>query len=184
MADVDFNPTLIRAAANARKAQTPINLASLPREDAIRFARMAGGAFLEDSEALREAFREIGEEWLNVNMPIADGQTDEEFSELGDALEAEFARALSAGLQKSRQPRWDVNRDPSLKRAGDELAKESAFAWKIYNTLVFMVQALPTDTADGLPVQCTLADMRCDMDKLATSLMNLADFCSRGIDYE
>lgn len=168
MADVDFNLTL--------------NLASLPREEALRRARIAGRAFLEDSEALREGFREIGEEWLNANMPIADGQTDDEFGELGDALEAEFTRALLSGLQASRA---HSGNDVSFKfpesasnRVDTLLNAEAVSAWKIHDTLAFMIEALPADKPGGLPLQCLLMHLHTDMNKLASNLGSLGDLIS------
>ncbi|OXI23543.1 hypothetical protein CFB35_16900 [Burkholderia sp. AU16482] len=55
----------------------------------------------------------------------------------------------------------------------DALINEASFAWKIHNTLAFMVEALPEDTEEGLPTACLLRELRADMDKLATSLGDL-----------
>jgi hypothetical protein len=66
-----------------------------------------------------------------------------------------------------------------FKRIDAALNKETAFAWKIHNTLAFMVEALPVDLSGGLPTQCMLRDLQGDMDKLATNLMELEDNLSR-----
>jgi hypothetical protein len=174
MADVDFTPTLTRKPAKARKAQIPINLASLPREEALRCARIAGRAFLDDPEALQAVIDEIAMKWVDDNMSSADGQADGEFANLGDALEAEFSGALLAGLQKPQAHPGDMSSsDPLLERLDKLLGQKSVLAWKLHNVLAFMVEALPTDTEDGLPTQCMLVELRCDMDQLASGLQDL-----------
>lgn len=155
--------------------QTPINLASLQKKEALQHARIAGQSFLDDSEALQPFIGEMAMKWVDANMPIADGQTDDQFSELGDALEAEFSRALSAGLQKSRAHPGYANSDPLLKRLDKLLGEKARAAWKLHNVLAFMVNALPEDTPDGLPTRCTVIDLRRDMDHLASSLSDLQD---------
>lgn len=60
-----------------------------------------------------------------------------------------------------------------LERVEALLNEKAGLAWKVYNALAFMVTALPHDDPEGLPVQCTLADLKGDMDKLASSLGDL-----------
>ncbi|MCA8435345.1 hypothetical protein [Burkholderia seminalis] len=55
------------------------------------------------------------------------------------------------------------------------LVDQIGSAWKIHNTLAFMVEALPDDVESALPVHCTLVDLKLDMDKLASAMMNLGD---------
>lgn len=61
-----------------------------------------------------------------------------------------------------------------LERVDDLLNQKASLAWRIYNTLAFMVEAVPYDNPEGgLPVHCTLIDLKADMNKLATSLGDL-----------
>lgn len=156
------------------EVKTPVNLASLPRKEALKRARIAGRQILGDGDALQPVADTIWIEWLNANAPIAVGQSDDEFGELIDAMGNEFFAGMAEGneqFQAISQPQ-DSDRAPS--RADGFLVKETALAWKLHNVLTFMVEAVPSDEPDGLPVQCMLADLRKDMDQLATSLQGLA----------
>lgn len=62
--------------------------------------------------------------------------------------------------------------DVVLQRLDKLIGEKSALAWKMHNLLAFMVEALPDDEGDALPVQCTLIDLRNDMEQLATSLQD------------
>ncbi|WP_322059190.1 hypothetical protein [Paraburkholderia sp. J63] len=60
-----------------------------------------------------------------------------------------------------------------LERVEALLNQKASLAWRVYNTLAFMVEAVPYDDPEdprGLPVHCTLIDLKADMDNLATSL--------------
>ncbi|WP_155755345.1 hypothetical protein [Burkholderia multivorans] len=63
--------------------------------------------------------------------------------------------------------------DVVLQRLEKLISDRSCFAWKLHNVLAFMVEALDDDREGALPVRSTLIELRCDMDKLATSLQNL-----------
>lgn len=64
--------------------------------------------------------------------------------------------------------------DVVLQRLEKLISDKSSFAWKLHNVLAFMVEALPDDEADcRLPMRCTLIDLRCDMEQLASSLQDL-----------
>lgn len=57
----------------------------------------------------------------------------------------------------------------------DLLVDKTSEAWKLYNILEFMVAAIPEDQPGGLPVQCTLVDLREDARNLAIGLMEIRD---------
>jgi hypothetical protein len=65
--------------------------------------------------------------------------------------------------------------DVVLQRLCELVGEKSALAWKMYNVLAFVIEALPDDTAAGLPVQNTLIDIRCELEELATSLQDAVD---------
>lgn len=69
--------------------------------------------------------------------------------------------------------------DVVLQRLCQLVGEKSALAWKPHNVLAFIVEALPDDTADGLPVQNTPIDIRCDTEELATSLQDAVDSARR-----
>lgn len=153
--------------------QTPVNLASLPREEALKLARIGGREILCDGSALQPVADTIWLGWANANVPLAVGQSDEEFGELVDAMCDEFFAGMSEGCEQFQSIRPPQDSELALSRVEGFLVKESAFAWKLHNVLSFMVEAVPHDKPDGLPVQCMLADLRRDMDQLATSLQDL-----------
>ncbi|KWA12650.1 hypothetical protein WL26_14690 [Burkholderia cepacia] len=63
--------------------------------------------------------------------------------------------------------------DVVLLRLEKLISDKSNFAWKLHNVLAFMVEALDDDKPGTLPVRCTLSDLQCDMDELATSLQDI-----------
>jgi len=67
-----------------------------------------------------------------------------------------------------------------LERVGKALNEQSEFAWRIQNLLAFMVQALPDDEIDALPVKCALINAATDMYKLAETLMDVVSGAKNG----
>jgi hypothetical protein len=65
--------------------------------------------------------------------------------------------------------------DAALDRLDHLLSAEACAAWKIHNTLAFMIEALPADKPGGLPLQCMLMHLHTDVDKLASNLMGIGD---------
>ncbi|VBO91404.1 MULTISPECIES: hypothetical protein [Burkholderia] len=63
--------------------------------------------------------------------------------------------------------------DVILKRLDKLLIEKSGTAWRLYNMLAFMVEALPEDKPNELPTRCALVELRQDMDQLATGLQCL-----------
>ncbi|CAB3782160.1 hypothetical protein [Paraburkholderia fynbosensis] len=147
--------------------QSLINIASLPREEAIECARDAGREILADSAAVQAVADTLWMNWVNVNVPVAVGQTDDEFGELVDVMGNKFFEGLTEGVKRFAE---DTR---TLARVDEFLCDESRFAWKIHNVLAFMRAALDEDPADGLPVKCTVTDLDIDVEKLATNLMDL-----------
>jgi hypothetical protein len=154
--------------------QPLVNLASLPREEAIEHARAAGREILGSSEAIQSVADTLWMNWVNANAPVALGQTDEEFDKLIDAMGNEFFEGLTEGVGRFTQNMH------ALPKIEEFLCDESRLAWKIHNILAFMRVALDEDTTDGLPVKCTVTDLSIDMEKLATNLMDLAWRARRG----
>lgn len=63
----------------------------------------------------------------------------------------------------------------ALKRLDKLIGNKSLAAWELHNVITFMVNALPEDTAEGLPTLCTLRALRRDMKHLASSLSDIQD---------
>ncbi|WP_114810819.1 hypothetical protein [Paraburkholderia kururiensis] len=57
----------------------------------------------------------------------------------------------------------------------DCLSDESRAAWRIHNILSFVVEAIPEDGLNDLPLKSTLVDLMVDSEKLANRLMDLAE---------
>lgn len=67
----------------------------------------------------------------------------------------------------------------TLERVKVMLDKESVATWDVFNVLAFMVEALPGDKRDDLPVRSTLVNLREQTEKLATALMDLVLHAAR-----
>jgi hypothetical protein len=147
-------------------AQAPINLATLPRKEAMRIAHDAGRAAYFDPEIVEA----ITLQWIDRCMPISIDQSDDEFEQLSQILMTEFKRGLAAFVGDRRAS--DALRE-SIAAVTKELQIATSHAWRIHNVLAFMTEALPDDKVGELPVRCTVTDLRCDMDALATKLMDL-----------
>ncbi|PRY07044.1 hypothetical protein [Paraburkholderia sp. BL25I1N1] len=157
-----------KAPARPEQSNEPlVNLASLPREDALERARVAGREILGHENALQAVSDALWMNWINVNMPVAVGQTDDEFGELVDAMGDQFFDGLAESVKRFAA---DTR---TLDRISEFLIKESGLAWKIHNMLAFMEAALDDDTQGSLPIRCAVADLRVDQDRLATALMDL-----------
>jgi hypothetical protein len=152
----------------------PVNLASLPREEAIKCARVAGREIFGDAEAVQIIADTLWMNWININAPVAIGQTDDEFGELVDTMGNEFFDGLAEGVEHFAE---DAR---TLARVDELLCDESRFAWKIHNVLAFMCAALDEDTTHSLPVKCTVTDLSVDSEKLAISLMDLVSVARHG----
>jgi hypothetical protein len=61
-----------------------------------------------------------------------------------------------------------------LDRLDGLLISKSGDAWQIFNVLAFMAEALPDDEMGDLPMRCTVANLRDQMETLAQSLMDLS----------
>lgn len=74
-----------------------------------------------------------------------------------------------------RVRQWRMGDNAAVKHVRELLAAKAGDAWKVYNVLTFMVEALPADKPGELPIQCTLAELRQDLEKLASALMEITD---------
>ncbi|MEM5315550.1 hypothetical protein [Paraburkholderia sp. JHI869] len=91
-----FLPTFPQIPLNGHQ---PTNLASLPREEALGRARVAGHEILGDPNALQGVSEQLWLNWMTANIPVAVGQSDEEFGDLVDAMYDEFLEGLSEGVE-------------------------------------------------------------------------------------
>ncbi|HDR9078214.1 TPA: hypothetical protein QDA98_000764 [Burkholderia vietnamiensis] len=85
-----------------------------------------------------------------------------------------MATANSTG--SSHPPQGSGHRRPPDPKVLEDF---SSRAWSIYNILSFMVEAVDDDATDGLPVRCTLVDMRQMVYELASGLGNASYELSR-----
>jgi len=146
----------------------PVNIAGLSLTDALTRARRGGRAIFTNEDAVSPVFNDLWLSWSNANMPK--GLPDDEFNELAEKCMEEFQAGVDEAMQ---QARCDVQPADALDRVADMLNDESAAAWQIFNVLAFMAEAIPDDYRDGLPVKCTLINLREGVEKLATNLMDL-----------
>jgi hypothetical protein len=166
--------TVKSAARSEQNMQPPVNLASLPRDEALERARAAGSAILVDSDAVSAVFRDLWTNWMNTNIPNACGQSEDEFGDLVNSMMSEFETGMNAFVCSA------TDAERTLERVGVAIQDDSRFAWKIYNVLAWMVEGLPDDAAGALPVRCTAINLRQDVEKLATSLMDLVHEARHG----
>lgn len=164
----------------ANRNSGPVNLASVPREEAIKRARIAGREILGNAEAIQAIADTLWMNWININAPVAVGQTDDQFGALVDDLSTEFFDGMSEGVVRFRSIDVETNDNRTLERINDFLARDSRELWGIHNVLAFMVAALPDDTVDELPTRCTLIDLCKSTNSLATSLMDLVSKARHG----
>lgn len=81
----------------------PVNLATLPLDDAMLIARAGGVSFLSESNVVNEIRNDISMAWLSKHMPWAcDDMTDEEFDARMAALHSAFHDGLDEAI--SSQP--------------------------------------------------------------------------------
>ncbi|MFM0013720.1 hypothetical protein [Paraburkholderia sediminicola] len=158
--------TVKSAARPEQSKQLPLNLASLPRDEALERARVAGRGILVDDTAVSAVFLSLWTDWMNANIPNACGQSEGEFGDLVNSMMEMFEAGVNEFIRAATF-------NPMLERVESLLADDSSRAWKIHNVLAFMVLALPDDTTESLPVRCTLVELREDMKNLAANLMDL-----------
>ncbi|AXF07289.1 hypothetical protein CUJ91_04665 [Paraburkholderia graminis] len=161
------------ASVRSEQSKQPlVNLASLPRDEALDRAHAAGRGILLDSDAVSEVLLSLWTGWMNENIPNACSQSEEEFGQLLDSMMRQF----EAGVREFVASASDR---ASLERFGKVLEQKSRATWKVHNVVAFMVEALPDDAAGALPTRCTLVDVRDEMEQLAMSLRDLADAAER-----
>jgi len=161
------------SARSEQSKQSAINLASLPREEAIERARVAGRGILVDDTAVSAVFLSLWIDWMNANIPNACGQSEDEFGELVNSMMNEFELGVNEFIAS-------VTANRTLERVEGRLNDNSSLAWQVHDVLAFVVEALPEDMDNELPTRCTLTRLREDMKKLASSLMDFVSEASRG----
>lgn len=102
-----------------------VNLASLPRVEALRLARAAGATIFADREAMQASFLQLRFEWIGRNCPDAVGQSDDEFNELTEALADEFAEGFDQAF-----PETDHAAQPADTSSGVAAAVALLQSWR------------------------------------------------------
>ncbi|MFB9123314.1 hypothetical protein E2553_00145 [Paraburkholderia dipogonis] len=154
-----------------------VNLASLPKDQALALARAGGRTILGDIDAVAAVYPELLKSWTARNIPNAICQSDEEFDGLLQEIENEFnggvdeAVAAAHSAEKSRA---------IIERIDKLLTDQTAIAFKLQGLVAFMVAALPDDGRGELPVKCTLMHLQVDMMDLAERLMDIVSEAENG----
>ncbi|MFM0732351.1 hypothetical protein PQQ52_17840 [Paraburkholderia sediminicola] len=155
----------------------PVNLASLPKDDALARARAGGRTIFGDDDAVSHVYTDLMSRWIGRNLPKAVGQSDDEFGDLVEEIEKEF----NAGVVEAVVAARARDKSRAILDRIDELATEqSLFAFKLQGLVAFMVEALPDDLRGELPVKFTLTQLRDDMMQLAENVMDLAHGVKNG----
>lgn len=155
----------------------PVNLASLPKDDALARARIAGRSIFGDVNTVTHVYHDLMSYWIGRNLPQAVGQSDDEFGDLVEEVEKEF----NAGVDEAVVAAQKGEKSPALLERVDQLATgDCVLAWKIYNVVAFMIEALPDDGRDDLPVKCTLIDLHGDLHRLGERLMDFVHRVKHG----
>jgi hypothetical protein len=68
----------------------PVNLASLPKDEALVLARAGGRSIFGDIKAVTHIYSDLMSYWIGRSLPKAVGQSDEEFGDLVEEVEKEF----------------------------------------------------------------------------------------------
>ncbi|MFL9987225.1 hypothetical protein [Paraburkholderia sediminicola] len=154
-----------------------VNLASLPKDDALALARAGGRGIFGDINAVTHVYSELMSHWIGGNLPKAVGQSDDEFGELVCQIEKEFNAGVDEAVSAARA---DGKARKVVERIDDLVTDQSVLAFKLQGLLQFMVEALPDDKQGALPVRCTLVHLRDDMEQLAEKLMDLVQEAENG----
>ncbi|WNC88821.1 hypothetical protein RI103_14050 [Paraburkholderia sp. FT54] len=155
----------------------PVNLASLPKDEALVLSRVDGRAIFGDVDAVTHVYSELMSHWLSKRMPRAVGQSDEEFGDLVEEVEKEFNAGVDEAVSAVRE---DGKSREVIKRIDDLVTARSMFAFRIQAVVAFMVEALPDDAADQLPVKFTLTGLRDDLHQLGENLLDLVHEAEHG----
>src|SRR5262249_37589921 len=76
-----------------------INIASLPRAEALARARSGGRWILGDRNVMLLAMFDLYRRWADANMPKACGQSDDEFSELQDQCMEQWEEGIEEAIE-------------------------------------------------------------------------------------
>lgn len=85
-----------------KPTQVPVNLASLPLAEAMTRARLAGRKILGDKEALSSFRDDLSSRWVDTNLPISCGQSDDEFLAFSEQCTKEFEAGLDEAVSDAR----------------------------------------------------------------------------------
>jgi hypothetical protein len=155
----------------------PVNLASLPKDDALALARVGGRAIFGDDDAVSHVYTDLMSHWIGINLPQAVDQSDDEFGDLVEQIEKEFNSGVVEAVSAARE---DGKSKEVIKRIDKLVTDQSILAFKLQGLVQFMVEALPDDRQDELPVRCTLVHLRDDMMQLGENLMDLVHEARNG----
>jgi hypothetical protein len=155
----------------------PVNLASLQKDKALVLARAGGRAIFGDMKAVTHVYNDLMHYWVGANLPQAVGQSDDEFGDLVEEVEKEFNAGVDEAVAAAGE---DGKSRAVIGRIDGLVTDQTVLAFKMQGLLQFMVEALPDDGQDDLPVKCALTHLRDDMLQLAEKLMDLVHEAEHG----
>jgi hypothetical protein len=136
----------------AKNSATPLNVASLPKHEALSLARDAGRGVLADSEAVSSVCLPLWIHWMNANIPTACGQSDDEFGELIAAMMEQFEFGVDEFVESASSAHEEPAAPSPLE---GELAAEGALL--LVNAIKWMNNAAQDDS--GIAAFQTILDV-------------------------
>lgn len=125
-----------------------VNLASLPKGDALALARAGGRTIFGDEDAVSHAYSALMEYWIGRSLPVAVGQDDDEFGDLVDQVEGEFR----AGFDEAMNAACASNKSRAILDRIDMLATENCMlAWRLQSLVALMVGRFPPTNRTTCP---------------------------------
>jgi hypothetical protein len=125
-----------------------VNLASLPKEEALQCARAAGSSIFGDEGVISAVYTDMLKHWIDANMPCAVGQTDEEFGELLLEVEKEFEAGVDKAIQRARQPDLQITTNRGGRRVFSDLREVREFSVEVARDVAMLTAVLQDSTSD------------------------------------
>jgi hypothetical protein len=125
-----------------------VNLASLPKEEALQRARAAGSSIFGDEAAISAVYADMLKHWIDANMPCAVGQTDEEFIELLLEVEKEFEAGVDKAIERARQPDLQITTNRGGRRVFSNLREVREFSVEVARDVAMLTAVLQDSTSD------------------------------------
>lgn len=123
-----------------------VNLAALPKNQALLRARAAGRAIFGDQGAVSEVYNDLMSHWIGRNLPKAVGQSDDEFGDLVSEISDEFEAGVDEAIKDARVQGCAIPNPFEGEMAADDALKIiRALNWLRDNA---KVDTAPEDIAD------------------------------------